>query len=131
MKLGREAISPGGRLMAIVDAFDAMTSERVYADRLTQHQALQQIVAGSGTQFDPTYAREFLSIAGAYPNGSVVELNSGEVGVVAEQTSGNIVSPKVEIFFGPSRRPLPKPRSVDLSDDSVRCIRREIRGKVN
>jgi len=131
MKLGREAISTGGRIMAIIDAYDAMTSERTYAGKLTPHKAMKEIIAGSGTQFDPNYAREFLGISGAYPNGSVVELNTGEIGVVTGQTPGNIISPKMEIFFGPSHKPLPKTREVDLSADSARFIKGDIQEYIN
>lgn len=125
MKLGREAISKGGRMMAIVDAFDAMTNDRVYAKRLTGHHALNRIIADSGAQFDPRLTHEFLSLSGAYPDGSVVELNTGEIGVVTSQNIGNIVSPRLDIYFNPSRKALPKPRSIDLSSDLSRFIKVE------
>ena len=131
MKLGREAISASGRIMAIIDAYDAMTSERIYARRLTPHRAMKEIIAGSGTQFDPGYAKEFLAITGAYPNGSVVELNTGEIGVVTAQSPGNIISPRVEVFFGPSHRPLPDTREVDISTDPARFIKGDIQEQVN
>jgi len=131
MKLGRDAISCGGRIMAIIDAYDAMTSERTYAARLTPHRAMKEIIAGSGTQFDPGYTKEFLSITGAYPNGSVVELNTGEIGVVTGQTPGNIISPKVELFFGPSHRPLPRTREIDIAADSARFIKSDVQEYVN
>jgi len=125
LKLGRETISRAGRMMAIIDAFDAMTNDRIYARKITGHQALNRIIADSGSQFDPLLTHEFLSLSGAYPDGCVIELNTGEIGVVKSQNTGNIVSPNVEIHFNPWRRVLPEPRAVDLSRDSSRFIKGE------
>ena len=125
MKLGRDTISQGGRMMAIIDAFDAMTNDRIYAKRLSGHQALNRIISDSGAHFDPQIAHEFLSLSGAYPDGSVVELNTGEIGIVTAQNLGNIVSPRLDIYFNPSRKALPKPRSIDLSSDLSRFIKLE------
>jgi diguanylate cyclase (GGDEF)-like protein len=49
-----------GRVMAIADAFSAMTLDRPYRAGMSVEAALQQIEAGAGTQFDPTLAKAFL-----------------------------------------------------------------------
>ena len=54
-----------GRLLAIVDAFDAMTSPRPYRDALPLEAALAEVERCAGTQFDPTIARVFLDAVGA------------------------------------------------------------------
>jgi HD-GYP domain-containing protein (c-di-GMP phosphodiesterase class II) len=113
-------------MMAVIDAYDAMTNDRIYAKKITGHQALNRIIAGAGSHFDPQYAHKFLSISGAYPNGSVVKLNSGEIGVVTSQNPGSIVSPNLELFFTPARKPLPRPRAINLADDSTRFIEGEL-----
>ena len=43
----------GARIIAAVDAFDAMTSERPYRRALAGRQALEELIVGKGTQFDP------------------------------------------------------------------------------
>jgi HD-GYP domain-containing protein (c-di-GMP phosphodiesterase class II) len=43
----------GGRVIAACDAFEAMTSERPYRDALSVDEALGELAAGAGTQFDP------------------------------------------------------------------------------
>ncbi|MDK2871527.1 MAG: hypothetical protein PWQ16_879 [bacterium] len=50
------------RIMAIADAFDAMTSDRPYRRALSKEEAIAQIRGGMGTQFDPVLASEFLSL---------------------------------------------------------------------
>ena len=52
-RLAGEAIPPAARILAAADAFDALTSDRVYRGRLTDSQALGELERGAGTQFDP------------------------------------------------------------------------------
>jgi putative nucleotidyltransferase with HDIG domain len=54
-----EAIPLGARLLAITDAFDAITSQRFYQPARTPAQALAEIRACAGTQFDPLLAGQF------------------------------------------------------------------------
>lgn len=48
------------RILTVADAFDAMMNDRVYRQRMSQEEALQEIESNSGTQFDPAIARIFL-----------------------------------------------------------------------
>lgn len=54
-----EKISLQARIIAIADAFDAMTTHRAYGIILSQGEAIEEIRKCSGTQFDPTIARLF------------------------------------------------------------------------
>jgi len=47
------------RIIAVVDAFDAMTSDRSYRGAMTVHQAVERIRGGAGSQFDPRIANLF------------------------------------------------------------------------
>ncbi|MEM8666726.1 MAG: diguanylate cyclase [Planctomycetota bacterium] len=49
----------GARMLAIADAFDAMTTDTVYRPALSRERAIQELVEGSGTQFDPELAIDF------------------------------------------------------------------------
>lgn len=55
-------ILPGARVLAIADAFDAMTSDRAYRKALSLDQALLELERGKGQQFDPEMVEIFLSI---------------------------------------------------------------------
>ncbi|MDR2739137.1 MAG: response regulator [Treponema sp.] len=61
--LAGENIPLGGRLMAIADVYDALISVRPYKTPLTHEKAMQIIVEGKGTQFDPDLIELFLSVA--------------------------------------------------------------------
>ena len=50
------------RIMAVADAFDAMLSERPYRKALGKEEAIKELKANSGTQFDPKVVRVFLRI---------------------------------------------------------------------
>jgi HD-GYP domain-containing protein (c-di-GMP phosphodiesterase class II) len=57
-----EEIPIGARMLSIVDAYDAMTSSRPYRRAMTHEQALAEIRAGAGTQFDPALASLFVEM---------------------------------------------------------------------
>ncbi|HEY7731676.1 MAG TPA: HD domain-containing phosphohydrolase [Gaiellaceae bacterium] len=65
-----------GRLLAVVDAFDAMTSPRPYRDALGLDEALAEVERCAGTQFDPAIARTFLDVwdAGELPREPVAAI---------------------------------------------------------
>ena len=55
------------RIIAVADAYDAMTSKRSYRDPVPQHKVREELVKGSGTQFDPTYAHIMVSMLDSDP----------------------------------------------------------------
>jgi HD-GYP domain-containing protein (c-di-GMP phosphodiesterase class II) len=60
--LTRYAIPAEARVLAVADAFDAMTSPRPYRRQLTTEQALAEVARCAGTQFDPDAAAAFLAV---------------------------------------------------------------------
>jgi HD domain-containing protein len=61
--LKHEEISRAGRIVAVADAYETMTSARRYQKTLTPVAAKRELVASSGTQFDPRIVRAFLEIS--------------------------------------------------------------------
>jgi HD-GYP domain-containing protein (c-di-GMP phosphodiesterase class II) len=59
--LAGEEIPVEARILAVVDAFDAMTHERAYRSALSSDQAIAELKRGAGTQFDPTVVEAFLA----------------------------------------------------------------------
>ena len=57
-----EAISLPARIIAVADAYDAMTSERTYQKKMTRKAALVEIESCSGTQFDPEVVSAFIQV---------------------------------------------------------------------
>jgi len=71
-ELQGEALPRGARMVAIVDAFDAMTSDQVYRRALSRERALAELFEFAGTQFDPRLVQEFCG----YINADQVKLQS-------------------------------------------------------
>ena len=63
-----EDIPIAGRLMAIVDVYDAATTRNVYRQSLSHDQAVAFIVAGKGVQFDPAVVDAFIQVASPFRN---------------------------------------------------------------
>ncbi|OFW67161.1 MAG: hypothetical protein A2Z12_03800 [Actinobacteria bacterium RBG_16_68_21] len=70
------------RLVAIIDAYDAITSHRPYRPARTPNEALRVLLEGAGTIHDPDLLRLFIEMMGHYPPGSLLRLPGGEVAMV-------------------------------------------------
>ncbi|QSP95425.1 HD-GYP domain-containing protein [Marinobacter salinisoli] len=106
-------ISRFARLVSIVDAFDAITSDRCYRDGLSTSEAMSILYKNRGQQFDAGMVEAFIRMIGVYPPGSLVELSSGEVALVVATHPGRKLKPRVEILLDANKNPTP-PRVVDL-----------------
>lgn len=73
------------RIITISDQYDAMTSSRVYSRiPIPPDKALSIIVERGGTQLDPALMKIFINMIGTYPLGSLVMLDTNELGLVFE-----------------------------------------------
>ena len=61
-RLRREAIPIGARILAVVDCYDALTSQRPYRQPLTHAEAIAMIVARRGTMYDPAILDAFVRV---------------------------------------------------------------------
>jgi HD-GYP domain-containing protein (c-di-GMP phosphodiesterase class II) len=79
----KRTLSLLGRIICIVDCYDALTSSRVY-NRVPfpPDKALRFMLNKSGKAFDPILMKLFVNAIGVYPIGTVVLLNTKEIGVV-------------------------------------------------
>jgi len=73
------------RIVQVADHYDALVTPSGNRPGLLPIKALESIVAASGVRFDPVVVKALVQTVGRYPYGSLVRLNTGEVGVV---TSG-------------------------------------------
>ncbi|WP_371378415.1 HD domain-containing phosphohydrolase [Sporomusa aerivorans] len=60
--LAGKTIPLGARIIALADAFDAMTSARSYRARMSQEEAVKEVLRCRGTQFDPDIANAFVAL---------------------------------------------------------------------
>lgn len=65
--LAGEEISLAGRVVAVADAYDVMTSDRTYSRALTRADALEELAECSGSHFDPLVVRAMIDASAALP----------------------------------------------------------------
>ena len=65
-------IHPYAKIIAVADVFDAVTSDRVYRDKMLPSQGIELIESGSGTIFDKRVVEAFKRSIVHYPNGTIV-----------------------------------------------------------
>jgi HD-GYP domain-containing protein (c-di-GMP phosphodiesterase class II) len=109
-----DAIGEAGMIMAIVDYYDAVTSERPYQTAVSPYAAMRSMYAGRGTLFQPQLIERFIQCLGIYPVGSVVELSTGEVGVVVALNRQARLKPRVALVRQPDQTLYPVPPVVNL-----------------
>lgn len=102
------------RIVAVADAYDAMTSRRAYSAARSQTEAMRLIADNAGHTLDPVLARLFIGMLGAYPPRSVVRLDDGRLAVVMRPGEDDPVRPLVRVIAAPDGE-LVEPYEVDLS----------------
>jgi HD-GYP domain-containing protein (c-di-GMP phosphodiesterase class II) len=103
-RLSGSVITEMARVVAVVDAFEAMVSKRPYRDSMIGYVAMKQILSDNGKRFDPDIIRAFIQTMGIYPIGSVVLLKDGRIGRVIEVNSGATMRPRVKIMIDANGR---------------------------
>jgi len=112
-KLKGEAIDRYGQMSAIVDVYDAITSNRCYHEGMPPTEALRRMLEWSKIHFNPELVQIFIRSIGIYPTGSLVRLESGRLAIVEEQHLDKLTEPTVKTIFH-TRGYYLKPELIDL-----------------
>jgi putative nucleotidyltransferase with HDIG domain len=115
-KLSGEEIHRFGQMTAVADVYDALTSARVYKPALPPHFALTRIYGNRDIEFRKDIVDLFVKSLGLYPVGSLVTLNTGEVGIVCEPNPENSKQPKVGVIISRYKKRRMVPTVIDLSE---------------
>lgn len=110
------------KIIALADCYDAITSSRCYDSARASMEALDIIYKCRGVQFDNELAIEFIKCIGIYPPGAIVELNTGQVGIVIATNTNNKLRPKILLVRSKDKNIISE-SPVDLTQD-------EFQGKV-
>jgi HD-GYP domain-containing protein (c-di-GMP phosphodiesterase class II) len=104
-----------GRLAAVVDSYDAMISERPYAEARSSYGAVQELQKQSDVLYQREIVDHFIQAIGVFPVGAIVELNTGEVGVVVSQHGSRRLKPKIILLLDAQKQPRSHLVVVDLA----------------
>lgn len=110
-----DEISLFAKMGAVCDVYDAITSNRPYKTGWDPAESLRKMAEWSNGHFDGKVFQAFVKSLGIYPIGSLVQLSSGRLGVVVEQTTKSLTTPCVKVFFSTKSNMRIVPEVVDLS----------------
>ena len=114
------------RLIQVADFYDAATSSRrVYHRAMLPNEAMNFILDRAGKIFDPVVAKVFVQLLGLYPVGSVVELDTGELGVVVGSGEREVARPVVKVVRSRAGDSI-TPYTLKLAEERERRIVRPV-----
>lgn len=97
-------------IVSVADVYDALTSDRVYRSRVSQHTALRTLFGLRGSAFPDNMVDLFVKKLGVYPAFSVVQLKNGFYAWVTRQTPGQPLFPEVMVFRDRDHNPVTRRR---------------------
>jgi putative nucleotidyltransferase with HDIG domain len=107
------------RIAGIVDFYDALITPRAYAAAISSFDATRELNRRAKSEFQEEMVEHFIQAVGVFPNGALVELSTGEVGVVVEQNRVRRLRPKVMLILDRDKQPIAAPRTIDLREHAA------------
>ena len=112
----RTDLSQFGLIAAIVDIYDAVTSDRCYHKGKTPHDTLQTLYQlGTRGHVDGELVQQFVQVVGVYPVGSCVSLNTGERAIVKQVNHHAPLQPLVVLIMDEEEHLRSSPVDLDLA----------------
>jgi len=133
--LFKNKVSLFGRILQIADVYDAITSPRAYRSTfLSPDQAINFMMKSAGKDFDPVLLKVFAIMMGTYPVGSLLELDTGEWGIVSDypmESGGHL--PRIVLLQKESNGSYKRGETIDLSekDPDTGSLRRNVVKSLN
>lgn len=112
--LAQAQTSQAGRMAAIVDVYDAISSDRCYHRGLSAPAAMQRIFEWQD-HFDRELVGRFVRTVGIYPVGSLVRLSSQRLAIVIEHDLCDLLRPKVRVIFDLRQQAYQPAEDIDLA----------------
>ncbi|MBF0415005.1 MAG: HD-GYP domain-containing protein [Magnetococcales bacterium] len=113
-----DAIDEFGQMAAIVDVYDAITSDRVYHKGNPPHVALKRMLDWSKNHFNPQLYQRFVQCVGIYPIGTLVRLENDLVGIVIRSNAESLLHPVIKVIIDAKAGKKLKPKEINLMDYS-------------
>ena len=117
-----------GRMAAIVDTYDALTSDRPWRKAYSPTAALKQLLADDSGKIDPSLVQQFIKCIGVHPVGSLVKLKSDRLGIIIKANTTEPLKPVVMCFYSLSSGMHTELKRVDLGmvkDEIIASVRPE------
>lgn len=112
--LSGTAIPVFARMAGIVDWYQGSIRPYCAVPAISSIEAIERLHQMRGHEFQAEIVDQFVQAVGVYPTGTLVELNSGEVGVVIAQNRTRRLQPKLMLILSPGKERLEAFESIDL-----------------
>ncbi|HEY4706062.1 MAG TPA: HD-GYP domain-containing protein, partial [Thermodesulfobacteriota bacterium] len=116
------SLHPLSQIVTVCDAYDALTTLRVYQKPHDPVEAIKILDSFSGRHFNPDIMKAFVNMMGMYPVGTMVRFSTNEIGVVKKINMEAPERPVVKIIYGEDGHELDTFIEVDLLTDGGREI---------
>ncbi len=113
-----DTIGVFGQIAGIVDFYDSVTSDRPYQKAIQPHDGIRQIYERSHAEFNQSLVEQFIQCTGIHPFGTLVLLDTEEIGIVCGVNSETLLRPRVLIIYRNSKTPYDQPFMADLAEKS-------------
>jgi HD-GYP domain-containing protein (c-di-GMP phosphodiesterase class II) len=102
------------KVVALCDAYDAMTTSRPFRREIRPDKALAVLMQGRGKAYDPSLTKTFVAMLGIYPMGAVVRMDDGSTAIVYRVNRDDLLRPRVKVLVDGAGRWLEEPEILDL-----------------
>ncbi len=116
------------KIIAVVDAYDAINSDRVYSKGKSSLESLRILLEAVNSHFDEEIVGHFVRLIGIYPAGEIVELSNGEVGIIIGCSTTSKLKPKIMRVLNANKKACEE-RVIDLATTSVDANGKPLRVK--
>ncbi|VAW84878.1 response regulator receiver domain with sensory domain [hydrothermal vent metagenome] len=107
-----------GRIAAIIDCFDAITTDRPYCKAISPYHAIEKIYEWRDVDFQGALVEQFIQAVGIYPTGTIIELASGDIGIIIAQNPVRRLKPKVMLVLNNNKETYDNYPVLDLLTES-------------
>jgi len=116
--LDKESIEIGARIIAVVDAFVAMTAQKAYRSALLGYDAMKTLLADKGRRFDYEVIKAMIQSVGVYPIGSIVLMNDTSIARVVGIAPEAPLRPSIRVLIDETGHLYPdnKGKLIDLRE---------------
>ena len=115
----RQRLHLATQVVAIANVYDNLRGRRGRIEEMTCERALRVMAKEVGRAFEPTLLKRFVNHLGLYPQGTLVLLSDGTLGLVKEDRRGHPLMPRVLVIRDAEGQRLPTPREIDLYERAI------------
>ena len=109
-------------VVTIADVFDALRSNRIYREGLPSERIRSIMLQQESPAYDRTLLRRFVNLVGLYPVGTLVKLESEEIGVVVKEHPTDPFRPQVKLLLDPKGAELEQPLLINTWEKTSHSV---------